>query len=274
MWPLFGSAQGGLSVPGPGGVGVESGGESFSPEDISGLVAYFDVSTGMTLDATPPLPSISQWVSSTGSSVLSQGTKTRQPVEQVNTFGTAPGLFYDSSLVSDLSFNASGCALIRQVSGFTAVLVCRPDAVSTDSLLEFSIAGSNSVRWGLSLKSTGGQNQLRLSARRQDSDSLATLTGTVPVNVGSYSVVAATVDYTNGLGAVYVNGQLAGSQTNLVSSGSGTDGTDANGAKLGRATAGGAIFDGMLGDVLIYQQALTLADVQAVTQWLEDKLGL
>lgn len=272
MWPLF-SGNSGISVPGPGGVGV--GGEpEFSPADIAGLAAHFDVSTGLTLDNTAPSTSVSQWASALGSSVLSQGTKTRQPVVLTSTFGSDPGLDYDASLVSDLSFDAVGCALTNQVSGFSVVLVCRPDGVSTDTLIEFSINGSNSVRWGLGLKSMAGQNQMQLNARRQDGDAIATLNGTVAVPTTGFSVLAATVNYTTGAAAVYVDGALAGSDASLVSTGATTDATDSTGAKLGRAVAGGAILDGVFGDVLIYQSALSATDVSELTGWLQGKLSL
>lgn len=277
MWPLWSSELGELYSEGVHTPNEEGGGSApFHPSDIVGLAAYFDVSTGLVLDTSAPSDSVSQWdaVNDGVSDVsVSQSTKTRQPVVLPNSLGSYSAFQFESSLVSDLSLNGAGCALINNQSGFTAFVVCSPDAVSSDSLLEFSVAGSNSTRWALSLKNVSSQNQVRLSARRQDSDSLVTLTGTTAVSPLNYHVVCATIHYQTGAAAVYVDGALAGSDVSLVSTGT-TDATDSNGAKIGRATAGGAIFDGRIADVLVYQQSLSSTDVSDVTGWLQSKLGI
>jgi hypothetical protein len=89
-----------------------------------------------------------------------------------------------------------------------------------------------------------------------------------PKTIGGDFTVTAAV-HNGGTDTLYINGLQVQQQTGKLSVLGGMDGT----AYLGRGY-GNTYFDGSIGELLVYNRALTAAEMQSVTSYLETKFGL
>lgn len=142
--------------------------------------------------------------------------------------------------------------------------------------LFFCSTASSGTRLGaLAHSSTAGQqNKPQLGARRLDADSFVTMTAASAVS-GSYSMQLFRVDYTSGLGDIYVDGAVSVSNATFVSAGSTSDTAAATAIFLGASTAaGGAPADMDFAAMVMSKENPPLDDIDKLFGWAAHNYGL
>jgi hypothetical protein len=112
------------------------------------------------------------------------------------------------------------------------------DGAAAERCVFFVNQGSSSgtTRFGMFCGTSTEANRLRLVARRQDGDSAAILNADTLADT-SYHMVLQVVDWTNGDGFSYLDGNSPTSNTSFTSTGSTTNSASVNPPVLGRLTA-------------------------------------
>lgn len=113
-------------------------------------------------------------------------------------------------------------------------------------------------------------NAWELRVRRLDADGAGVLAG--GSSTSAFKIVCGVMDWTNGDGFIYENRALVNSNNALTSSGS-TSATNSLVSRLGELNTGNN-WAGDAGDYLFYPFALTQAQVEAVSDWMNEFYGI
>jgi hypothetical protein len=109
--------------------------------------------------------------------------------------------------------------------------------------------------------------------RRLDSED-TTLLLSLQSNVGAFVVHTGIVDYANSDAFLYINGTLDNSTTSFATDGNTSD-TNSNNIRLGRVgTTNASYLNGDLAELIVYNRALTLAELTKVNAYLLAKWGV
>lgn len=151
----------------------------------------------------------------------------------------------------------------KSITGYTIFFIgsCIASGSVKSAFYFSSGASAGSQRVGIGVN-TGGQ--FIGLASRIDGTAVSTLTGGVATT--DLQIVAFTVNYTTGAGAIYQNGALTNSNASLVTTGS-TSNTNSMAAQIGTLN-GGSQWNGLILDSLAFQTALSAVNILTLSTWL------
>ena len=242
----------------------------FNPLQIPGCSLWLDAADSSTITLTSS--AVSQWNNKTGGTSLSQGTAGNRPTVVTNA-GRQMLLFNNSWLYS-LSYpfnwlNSSFFIVFQQVqidSGISPRIFSGIPNGYTDDY-----ASKNGINI---VGGSGSTNIFQVGNYNYTTSQYAfnTITGTPPSPLGIYSWIL-----NNNSGSAYGNGTQFGTTTTFT-----MDGTNGTGLAVGHGWTGGgfnttgnaAPIKAWIGEVLLYNSALTTYQRQQVEGYLAGKWGL
>jgi len=240
-----------IGVPGRGG-----GDNTPVPYAVSGLVAWFDATIGVTKDGSNR---VSAWSDRVNSHSISQAVGGSQPLYSATGFNSRPGIQFVKTRPDYL---VGSSTLATLVSGSDKPYTLIMSVVQVDGATYQQFAG-----WGSSGGTTPNCSVYIASAaarfRQAKRDDLAVLkSSTVSVALNTTPHIFSQVN-TGTLGSTWVDGSTE--ETNLDLD-VGT--TTLNRFALGAAPAGGTPSNITFADVLVYDSALAAADRNAIEKYL------
>ena len=242
---------------------------TFNPRSISNLGLWLDASadSSLTFNAT----TVSEWRDLSGNGRhMEQGTAVAQPIATTRTQNGRRVLDFQGAqfmLGNSASLNA-----LRDKPGGTGFIVCKLDGAALQQALFFAaISGSNALARYL-MDNNPASSSWRVGGRRLDSDSFGSVTLNASVDTNS-NVLTGVLDCANSDAFLYENGSLLGSNTSFQTDGNTSD-TDSGAVSIGAAAGGSAFLNGFIGEVILYQRALSDAERQRVERYLGVKWGI
>jgi hypothetical protein len=239
---------------------------TFSPDQLGSLVYWFDPNEGTTLSGGD----VSQWDSRVGDHYLASSIGLPSLISGA-IGGNAILDFSPSELL--LWVSANPIDVLAGAAGLTAYLVVddyvQQGAGSLDN--QFIGLALNTPKVFFMLNVRGDTGRLALNARSQGADSLQRAYSTETFSTsGGAALVGASASYAGGSGEFH--GDFSG--TSALTFGSNTlTGSSDTGSTLGYGVTG-TLWQGHIGDVLIFNEVLSIADRAKVESYLRDKWGL
>lgn len=240
---------------------------SFDPRSIAGLGLWLDASVNSSLTFNGS--TVSEWRDLSGNGLdFSQATAANQPGNR--TLGTRQALDFDGS--AWLVGNAASLSIARNVGGLTIIVAGELDT-TTSARVFVNISRNGNVSQARALLDfDNASNSFRAGGRRTDADSFdfvvsggSATTGPV-VLTGVYNYAASDL-------FLYVSGSLLASNTSFQTDGNTSD-TDSDNVSVAQNSFGVGALDGAIGEILIYQRALSAAERQRVERALGKKWGI
>lgn len=234
------------------------GNTSWSPSDISGLRAWWDVNDSATLrqnsDGSGAVTSDGDpvgWLADRSGNgyTLTQGTAANRPSYRVDISNGRPMLHFDGT---NDHLSRSNVPLMRNVSGATLVVVSIPDnpaPTGNQLVVWISIGTSSSLARATFIYNNGNT---RTGGRRTDGDSGQGF-NIDATSAGSLELIEVSFDYANARIYGYSYGQSK-LDSAFQSAGS-TSNTDASLVRLGNS-AGSEWFAGYIGEIIVYDKVL------------------
>ena len=243
---------------------------TFNPRSISNLGLWLDASadSSLTFNAT----TVSEWRDLSGNGRhMEQGTAVAQPVATTRTQNGRRVLEFQGGQF--MLGNSASLNVLRDKPGGTVFVVGKLDQTGfPQTFIVATISGSDvSSRAILDMELAG--NSWRVGGRRLDSDSFGfvRLPGSVDTNS---NVLTGVLDYASSDAFLYQNGSLLGSNASFQTDGNTSD-TDSNVVSIGATTAGAtALLDGFVGEIILYQRALSATERQRLERYLGVKWGI
>lgn len=131
--------------------------------------------------------------------------------------------------------------------------------VKTTSAAASQVVSTNAAAVGYSESVQLSAAGKALACTKNTSNSQYCATSTTSVNDGNWHFIVSTVDWTNSVVSIYVDGKLEATQTP-----SGTRRTDNTTTYIGRRADGGSYVTGQIDDVRIFNYPLTAAQIKQV----------
>ncbi len=243
----------------------------FSPLQIAGLEGWYDgadVST-MGLVSTTHL---STWNNkgSIGSEQLTQNTDANRPIYTTNTLNGHSALNCTAGTTSMQTATANG--MLRSVTGWTIFCVAKNTANASPpyQLINIAAVNASSTR-ALGLGITTGP-VYQAGGRRNNADAFGADTSatTATNNVWFYST--ATGNYSTTTLDLRLNGTSIATNSSWLTAGSTPN--DNGATYLGQSPGGSALWVGWWAEFLIYNTALSAANIARVESYLKTKWGL
>lgn len=265
-------------------------GGAFTPKSISGLAAWYDAADTSTLTIAT---GVSQWRDKSGNNrTLRQTTGNNQPASGTRTIGGKNALDFDGS--NDVLSYVDGSAVpIYDIDIGTPRAVTVFGAFASDT--------GNAVRDLLSLQRTGkNANDTGVYVRRHTN-----LSGSVEFAAGAgdstsndqssknnirgfanTSTAAMVVSLTLSASASQYEAQLNGTTQSLTTrfgtlpasgfmqEGTGSHTLDIGATRNASNSLSAALWDGIVGEILIYTRAVTSTERAAITRYLGRKWGI
>ncbi|MCC7259478.1 MAG: FG-GAP repeat protein [Alphaproteobacteria bacterium] len=241
-----------------------------SPLDAPGLKLWLKADVGVTKDAWGV---VSGWTDQSGNNNnASQGTTANKPAwvdSQVNGY---PAVVFDG--INDY-MGLSDLTILKNVYGAAVFVVEKRNGAAggtTDNtLFDVSTNSASNPRMEVVLD---GSNAYKISARRSDGNTTATLTGGTS-GTASFNLVTAMVDYYLTDAYLYVDGTLANSNTSFLASGS-TSSTNSVAVRLGAQAAAAAtgFLNGSVAEVLVFNRPMYGTEREAIECYLGRKYNL
>lgn len=250
------------------------GGGSFEPPTL-GLYGWWDPAsiTGVSNGG-----SVSSWTDKVNGVVLTS-TNATAPTLRTSGLGGQPVLSFDRTLSPVQRLLKYDAPVFDGVSGGTVYMVLKLLGNATQRFLFVTTATDGATRLLLGSASSGRlpppRAPLEMKARRLDGDAQESLTGSATGTLTTGDVLAAVMDWSTGVGSLYVGGVAKGSAT-LTSSGS-TSATNAAGFYVGSTNNADMIGAGMtalLGDLLVYEVAHDATTRAQIETYLRAKYGI
>jgi hypothetical protein len=254
------------------------------PKEIPGNVLWLD---GSDVDGdTSPGGSFEagiRWIdkSAAGSGHASQTDASRLPAVLQNQVNGLAAVHFDGSDFMDLGPGALG--MLSNVEGATLYAVVRTEVTTPQRVFMVSTgANSGGSRAGVNLFDSFGaslsdQGDFGAAGRRLDTDEFQRIDGGV-TTVGVFVAYTAVFDYKAGTIDLLVNGQLVNASANFQTPGA-TSRTDSLNIRAGadadtdlRRFRGA--FKGDVGEILVYNRALSAAERRQLDDYLKAKWGL
>lgn len=179
------------------------------------------------------------------------------------TLGGLPAIRFDPAISTNMRLNVDQIATIfRQTAGATICAVCQSNALVNQNIFRVESSSSGHIRHGLFFSSTG--------FRRLDSDIYVSLQHSPPPATGTDYVLSSVIDYAAGTVKAYRNGAQV--LNGAVSTGLTSD-TNSLSGYIGNAS-GGQGFDGLIGEIIVFRNALSDDDRGFIESYLSGKWGL
>jgi hypothetical protein len=213
---------------------------------------------------------VSQWNDKSGNDYhVSQGTGASQPALITAGLNGLSVIDFDGS--NDFMRRTTATALGRNVSGLTIYLVRRVDvANATSAIIQISTSNAEAGRCLTNMASSRNT----AGSRTLDGDTAQTVTGTIPIVTG-WDIRTTVFVYSATDLFMFLNRAVDAENFSFQSA---TTTSDTNSARLtiGANTSGTPLnyFNGALAEILIYHDAHTAGQSQAVWQYLGSKWGL
>jgi hypothetical protein len=172
-----------------------------------------------------------------------------------------------------LTSNAAPIAnLMRNIGGATVFSVCQVPADGTQSIVSFNTAAASLARFLQRRENANGWSHF---GRRLDADSGANVSG--GTHVVDPIIFRNFADFQNATVRVAVNGIQVASSTSFQTAGNTSD-TSSSWVSFGGSTsvgtAGTALLNGAISEVLIYRRALTATEIARIERALSSKWGI
>lgn len=182
---------------------------------------------------------------------------------------TSPNLdeytFQDNTLTSRGRLN-----MFRNISG-ASVFVVRKKTTSAVTSINFfaSTPTLNSSRI-LQLDLSG---KVRTSGRRLDGDTIASIDSISAYSITNFEIVSSYYDYQNTTARIYLNGKLENTNSSFQTTGNSSD-TNSNSILIGALNSTSNLLVGDIAEIIIYNRALTAAEITNVHEYLSRKWGI
>jgi len=244
----------------------------FNPKSIAGLGMWLDASvdSSLTLNGN----TVSQWSDLSGNGRnAAMVTAALQPDATTRTQNGLRVLDFDgtkSMLVHSTAAgvtNLAGAAIARNVPGVTMIAACAFDTSSSTQFLYH--ASTNSMPSRSAVVMSGGN--ILAGGRRLNTDSFASVGYAHNANA---NIISGVLDYANSDAFIYQNGALQDSSTSFQTDGNSQDGDSASVEIGSTANSTSTRLNGFIGELLVFQRALTTAERQRVERYLGQKWGI
>jgi len=242
----------------------------FNPKGIANLGLWLDASEDSSLTFNGN--TVSEWRDLSGNGRhMEQGTAVAQPDATTRTQNGRRVLDFQSGQF--MLGNAASLNVLRDKPGGTGFVVGKLDGTASQQVFFLAtISGSNALARYL-VDNDPASNTWRVGGRRLNSDSFdsVALNGSVDTNS---NVLTGVLDYANSDAFLYENGSLLGSNTSFQTDGNTFD-TDSDAVAIGASPAGTSAFlNGFIGEIILYQRALSATERQRVERYLGVKWGI
>jgi hypothetical protein len=247
----------------------------FSPSSLSGLGLWLDAAdpTTITKDGSDI---VSQWNDKSGNGYNAAQSSAAKPLWLSSGISGKGAVQFIATKY--LSFSGGALNLLRNRTGYTVFMVVYPDSTPADTdyaaFLYFSKGDSSTaLRFRLGLRLYSGPNYGTYHAwRRQDADSLAVESSTCNYwTVDTPYVLHSAADFTAGTLNTYRSDVAGAIVTSSVTTGTTSD-TASAAATMGAPDGESANF--RISELIIYQQALSVADQTKVNEYLKAKWAI
>lgn len=251
-------------------------GAGFTPLSISGCVGWFDAAATATISHSSN--AVTQWNDKSASGFnLTPLTVPQRPLTNTNTQNGLNVITYDGS---NDELNLNGPALFKNVPGWSMFAVAKTTTNSSVNAQNIVTVQTNGTvtRAALTVRN-GNPNSAELfsTARRQDGDS-ATNVGLGGSAVGTAWFYTSFIgDFATTTGTLYKNGSQIATTGAWCSSGNSSNTNSAAlciGAFDGGSASPSAYWQGDIGEVILYNSALSSGDRVLVETYLANKWGL
>lgn len=260
----------------------------FSPKQIAGLLAWYDASDVSTITTAT---GVSAWGDKSGNNyTLRQGTANNQPATGTRTIGGKNALDFDGtndvlSLGSSPPEYLLDLATSKAMTVFVVTASDVPDSISR--LISLQRTGKNTNDTGFWFaRHTNGPGTIEIAVGGGDSTSndqsdrnylpgFTDSSSDAAVYVASVSAAAnvATI-HKNGVGQSLISRYGTSTPAGWLSFGSGNHTLDIGTSRGGGGPDSGVLWNGLLGEVLIYTRRLTDAERVNVERSLGRKWGI
>jgi len=244
----------------------------FSPKTISGLGLWLDAADTSSLTFNGN--TVSEWRDLSGNARnFTQGTAANQPSGAVTTQNGRRVLSFEHVLgtASRLNGNSASLSIARNVGGLTVFGVAKSDLNDTlRPIIAASVGTGTGARASIGTAFTA-PNNFTVGNRRLDADS--SQAATAGSNNTNANVFGGVLDYANAAAYLHLNGATVATNTSFQTAGNTSD-TNSQAVKIG--SDAGDVFNwrGWIGEIIIYQRALTAAERQRVERHLGRKWGI
>lgn len=229
--------------------GAFLGGGLFSPLDISGLKLWLDAADATTITESGGL--VSNWADKSGNGIAMTASGTSRPTTGTRTINSKNALDFDGT--TDILSSTSTLNDIATNSAVTGFFVLQVDAYTASAKAIFA-SGTN-LR--LNEINTGGG---RFSFVNDDGGS-DTVNSSSATTATTYALMLRHEG-----GNIYIS-RDGGAESSAAS---GDTATMTSTIQISESNA----FDGILGEVLFYNRALTANEIATVTAYLKSKWGI
>jgi hypothetical protein len=241
---------------------------AFSPTDLTGLKLWYKP-RALSLSDNDPISTNTDY---SGNTWDATAVTTARPTFKTNIVnGLAIARYDGSANVMTVSSGANG--ITNNVASATIVSVFATDTVTGSAAkITLNILGGTGLqRANLEMnRSTGGRVGVRV--RRLDADSANQTDGGTTLSTSTFYIGVAQINYGTSATAIYVNGGSADGTGNTGGTGN-TSATSSTAIALG-ANGVSNLWDGDLGDQLVYVPALSLSDLNLLGAYLGTTYGL
>lgn len=260
-----------------------SGTGDWTPLSVSGLQSWLDWSDNTTIfkDAGVTLASDGDYCvqinDKTGDGKYIRQTNTGRCGIYKTGIQNGNNALLNAGATRGQTFSGYG-GVLRNVAGATMALVVSVNAIDVlNGIITFSLSGSVTYqRMALDINS----GKVRMIVNNTDDYAMrATLEGGTSIGTATHAVIVGVVDYYNGDGWIYLNGNLDASSTTFIDDANTTQGTDGNtpdtdgiGGQYGREIS--AFHSGYLDEIVLYNSVLSADDRTALTTYLMTKWGI
>jgi hypothetical protein len=237
----------------------------FNPTRLSGLGLWLDASADSSLTFNGS--TVSEWRDLSGNGRdFSQETAGSQP-----TTSTLNGRRVLSAAGSQfMAGNAASLTLFRNIPGATLIAAASFSTTNNTNLFFASVPTNAGVARAIMGRSTAFSNGFGFGGRRADSDSFQGAGYSAGTGNEVYASVA---DYVGRTIFVFAGGTQQASNTNFQATGNTSD-TSSLGLGVFGTGIGGGLATATLGELLIYNRALSTEERQQAERYLGNKWGI
>lgn len=266
-----------MPIPTPAGRAPILKPRGFSPLDIAGLQLWLKADGTLWQDSARTTPAVADgdvvgaWDDESGNANhATQGTTANKPLLKLAIQNGKPVVRFDGT--DDSLSLSTGLGMLRNVAGASLFAVYSSSTVTDEVAINISV-GTTAKAFRVGLFRNRTPRDHVVGVRRLDADAIVNVGGGT-LSVGVISIDVGIIDYSNGDIYFYKNGNLLESNLTDLSAGNTSD-TDSLAIDIGNITANaGNDLNGDIGEILVYNVALSNSDRQSVESYLSDKYGI
>lgn len=247
----------------------------FNPKSIANLGLWLDATDTSSLTFNGN--NVSEWRDLSGNgrhyaqadaALQPSATRTQNAKRVVDFNGSTTGM----------AGNAAANDIARNVSGFTIVMAAKSDDTSPTGaggrFMWFASRSDSNTSARLmfgTFNLFSPANGFGVGGRRLDSDAFASVASSSDTNA---HIFGGLVDYSSTTARLFVDGTNTASNTSFHTAGSTPNTASLQTSLGGVISATQHLFDGFIGEVIVYQRALSAAERQTVERYLGRKWGI